>query len=97
MINLKTVKNIQRFDSTFDVLENYGNGEKNSTIKNMNFNEDEILFLRHCDDWESFEYLVFNDKYIMVVDSCNGDAISPVITLKEFWQETMEYMENNID
>ena len=77
------VKNIRKFDSSYDVIEYYFP----EYVENMN--DDWYIVLRHFDDYESHAFCVINDRSVLVYDMICGDVYGRFDSLESFRDAVM--------
>lgn len=82
------IRKINTFNSAWELIDKY------DVIKETGFSadEDDICFLQHFDDFEAFNYVVFDDFKVVVIDAINGDVIGNEMTMGEFWKELIEML-----
>lgn len=94
---LTDIKKISTYESAWNVLENYGDGETENCIQQnpeaFGFSEDDIIFLQHFDDWEYLQYMVIDDNLIMVRDM--DDMIVFCNTYTEWYKHVMEMLQED--
>ena len=80
---LRELKTLCAYDSAYDLLET-------ETLFLNDMDRDFIYFLRHVDEWESFQYFCVNGEFVIVADSISGDIISHH-SLYQFFCDTKDY------
>lgn len=84
---IKEIKSIEHYMSAYEAIDE--NTDKEFWDKN-NFNDDDICFLKHFDDYEYCSYYVINYEYVMVAQC--GDIEGDIMTMEEFINETMRLL-----
>jgi glutaredoxin-related protein len=73
-ISGRTVRNIDVYKSTLDMLDAVDPGNLHQLIKDM-LTDDECRSVLQCaDDYETFNYLVINNDVVVLCDSLNGEV-----------------------
>lgn len=90
MLNtLYKMNSISKYYSLWEMLE------ENTTkewFEENHIDEDDKLFLQHCDDFEGFAYYVINYDYIVITD---GDYIIDRASMQDFLEETLERLQED--
>ena len=79
-------KNIQIFKNAAAVISEL----KPATFWDLS--DEETSAITHVDDFEFFDYLVFDGSRLIVIDRPSGDVIQEFNTIDEFIAETLEYI-----
>lgn len=83
---IKDIKSICHYNSCYELLD------ENTHRKFWeDFDEDDICFLRHFDDFEGYTYYVINYDYVLM--ACCEDVCGDVMTLDDFIRETLKLLE----
>lgn len=85
---IKDIKSICSYNSCYELLDE-------NTLREFweDFDEDDICFLRHFDDFEGYTYYVINYDYVLV--ACCEDVCGDVMTLDDFIRETLGLLEED--
>ena len=87
-INLE-IRTIEHFDSPRKIFDDY------AIEKLESMTADEKDFLDCIDDFEPFDYVVFNYEKVVICDEISGDIIG-VDSIDEFINQTVEYIAENL-
>ena len=85
---IKEITNIDHYNSAYELIDE--NCDREFWEAN-DFDEDDLCFLRHFDDFEGYTYYIFNYEYVLATisgDPCGND----MITLDEFVEITMQLL-----
>ena len=85
---IKDIKSIYHYSSCYELLDENTDRE---FWEAHDFDEDDICFLRHFDDFEGYVYYVINYEYVLITlcEDVSGD----VMTLDEFINATLRALE----
>lgn len=83
------IEAIEHFDSPMAIFEDYAREQLESMTA------DEKDFLDCIDDFEPFDYVVFNYEKVVICDEITGDIIG-VDSIDEFIKQTVEYIAENL-
>lgn len=83
MINLNNVKQILVFDNPYDLFVECELDEK--------LTDDQKLYFSSVWDFEDFALILINSKYVVVTESDLGTVISDVMTIKQYFTESVDY------
>lgn len=78
---LYDVRRVSVYSSAYDCLF-----DESDTWGEIAGKKDFCDFLRHVDDWESINYVVFNSETVVFCDSINGDVYN-FLSLSAFLSE----------
>lgn len=88
--NIRDIKSIYHYNSCYELLNE--NTDRDFWEEN-DFNDDDICFLQHFDDFEGYTYYIINYEYV-IVTICE-DVEGEVITLEKFISETLKLLEED--
>lgn len=86
---LNKMESISKYYSLWEMLEE---NTMKEWFEENHIDEDDKLFLQHCDDFEGFAYYVINYDYVVVTES---DSVIDRVSLQDFLDETIDRLKED--